>query len=301
MKTIKLSGFALAMTLSFGLLTSCGSDDDSPAPLPPIGGYNNANEVGASNLVAYWPLDGNGTESKSNTAPTTTVGTTFVAGAKGEAANFAAGYMVYPSIAALATSSGSMTISAWGKISNNKTDVSATASCILTLTRPGSDWAGNVNLILETSQREASNDSIQVKGLVKIKKADGSENGQDVVNMIKQEPWMDAAHSWAPNKVGGQWAQYVIVWNGTAGTFKIWVNGVEISNNAWEVRNGGDSLPLSFFTPTYPVIGAFGNVATTSDTWNKPLTGQLDEIRIWNKALTAADINSLYELEKAGR
>jgi hypothetical protein len=31
------------------------------------------------------------------------------------------------------------------------------------------------------------------------------------------------------------------------------------------------------------------------------MTGQIDELRVWNKALSDADISSLYQLEKAGR
>jgi hypothetical protein len=303
MKTIKMTGYALAVALTVGTFIGCSSDDDNNnTTLPPIGGYNSSAEVGAADLVAYWPMNGSGVESKSNTSPSDVVNTAFVTGIKGQAASMSAGYMEYPSIPALATTTGSMTISTWAKVSNNKTLLTASTSCLLTLTRDG-DWAGNMNLLLETAQREASNDSIQVKGLVQIKKPDGTNNGQDIVNMIKQETWMDATHSWNPNKVGGKWAHYVIVWNGSEGTFKIWVNGVEISNNAWESRNGGDSLPLNFFTPTRPIIGALSTFVdgTTLDNWNKPLTGQVDEMRVWKKALSSGDINALYQLEKAGR
>lgn len=301
MKTNKILMSAFALTVAFASLTSCGKDDPA-APLPQIGGYDNAGQVGKADLVAYWSMDGNGKESISGTAPENSVGATFVAGAKGQAASFVNGFMAYPSITALASTTGSITISTWAKVSNNKTDTSASPSCLLTLSRPN-DWAGNVNLLLETGQRDTANDSIQVKGYVQIKKSDGTNSGQDIVNMIKQEPWMDSAHSWNANKVGGQWAHYAIVWNATDGSFKIYVNGVKISNTAWESRNGGSALPLNFFTPTKPIIGAFSTFAdgTTTDTWNKPLTGLVDEMRVWKKALTVADINALYELEKAGR
>lgn len=75
MKTIKLTGFTLAFALSLGVFVSSCSDDDNDdgvTMLPPIGGYNSADEVAAADLTAYWPLNGNGTESKSNTGPSIT-------------------------------------------------------------------------------------------------------------------------------------------------------------------------------------------------------------------------------------
>ncbi len=68
------------------------------------------------------------------------------------------------------------------------------------------------------------------------------------------------------------------------------------------MRNGGNPLNLNFFSPSKPLIGTFGSVVTgNGESWQKSMTGQLDEIRVWDKVLSAADINSLYELEKAGR
>ncbi|MDZ7613640.1 MAG: hypothetical protein U5K51_08075 [Flavobacteriaceae bacterium] len=119
MKTNKFLLNAIFVVLLSAAFVSCNDDDDEE-PLPPIGGYNSADEVAAADLLAYWPLDGNGTESKSKTNPTSTVATTFVAGAKGQAAKFTEGYMAYPAIAALNSTSGSASISCWAKLSNTK-------------------------------------------------------------------------------------------------------------------------------------------------------------------------------------
>ncbi len=142
MKTNKILVSAFAFSIAFASFTSCSSDSSS---LPPIGGYNSADEVAASSLKAYWPLDGNGKESVSNTSPSATVATTYVTGVKGQAANFNSGYMAYPEIAALNTTSGSASISAWVKVSNNKVDPTAvsTTSPIFSLTRTGEAF-GNI-------------------------------------------------------------------------------------------------------------------------------------------------------------
>ena len=312
MKTIKLSGYAFAMALGLGLAASCSSDDNNntPTPLPPIGGYNNAGEVGSTDLLAYWPLDGNGVEAKSNTAPSTTVGTSWVAGAKGQAANFTNGYITYPAIVAMTQTMNAFTISAWVKIKNNQTDVagSGTVSTIFSMARPGGDWQGNMMLYAETGQLRpvtpegVANDSIKVKaGWNTI-----AQGTQIYENWLHLETWMVAdnlitpgKHVAGPNVIGGQWAQLVFTWSGEDHKFIIYSNGSKISNPAFEVR--GENTSLTMDATSKPMIGAFGNVATTTDTWNKPLTGGVDEIRIWKKALSASDINSLYALEKAGR
>ncbi|MGL2963586.1 LamG-like jellyroll fold domain-containing protein [Flavobacterium sp. RSB2_4_14] len=301
MKTNKIFISAIALTFGLAALNSCSSDDSSS--LPPIGGYNNADEVAATSLKAYWPLNGNGKESISNTSPTSTVATTYVEGIKGQAASFNTGFMAYPAITALNTTSGSASISCWAKISNTKLVAGGPSniSPIFSLTRTGETF-GNLNLLAETHGLVTS-DSIQMKGVFRIKNADGSEFGGDAVNMLKQEPWMDATHTWAANKIGGQWAHIVYIFDGPTGTNKLYVNGVKISNSAWEVRNGGAAKPLNHFLPTRPVIGALETVAngTNTDAWNAALKGQVDELRVYDKALTPSEIGALYELELAGR
>lgn len=300
MKTNRLF-YSLIVASGIALVASCSSDDSSS--LPPIGGYNSADEVAATSLKAYWPLNGNGKESISNTSPNNTVATTFVEGVKGQAANFNTGFMAYPAITALNTTSGSASISCWAKVSNTKLVAGGPSniSPIFSLTRTGEVF-GNLNLLGETHGLVTS-DSIQMKGVFRIKNDDGSEFGGDAVNMLKQESWMDATHTWAPNKIGGQWAHIVYIFDGPTGTNKLYVNGVKISNSAWEVRNGGNAKMLNHFLPTRPVIGALETVAngTNTDAWNAALKGQVDELRVYDKALTPAEIGALYELEKAGR
>jgi len=309
---MKLTGLTLAIALGLGLFASCNSDDDNnPIVLPPIGGYNNSGEVGAADLIAYWPLDGNGIESKSNTAPSNLVNVNWIAGAKGQAANMTSGYISYPHIAALTQTMSAFTISAWAKLKNNKTDDTGTASTIFSMGRPGAgatDWQGNMMLYAETGQirpvtpEGVANDSIKMKAGWNTT-VDGA---QIYENWNHLEPWMVAdnlitpgKHVAGPNVIGGTWAQLVFTWDGANNKFIIYSNGAKISNPAFEVR--GTNTTLTMDADSMPFIGAFGNVTTSTDSWNDPLTGAVDEIRIWKKALSASDINSLYLLEKAGR
>jgi hypothetical protein len=303
MKTNKI--IISAMALSFAFFASCSKSEDA-APLPQIGGYNNAGEVGAADLVAYWPMNGTGVESKSSTAPTTTVGTTWETGVKGQGAKLTAGFMKYPVISALSSSLTSFSMSAWVKVSNNQTPTSGSPSVFLTLARAG-EWAGNINFSAETGQQLVASDSLVVKGQIV---SNNSLGWQTHNNALHLEPWMVSDNLVTPgkhvafaNKVAGTWAHFVFTWDGTTRMLKVYSNGVKITNPAFEQRGTPDGTLLAFTTPTFPIIGAYATAAdgTTTDAWNKAMTGSIDEMRVWKKALSAAEIGSLYEIEKAGR
>jgi len=304
MKTNKFFISAIALGIVFTAFTACSDDD--PAPLPPIGGYNNAGEIGTADLLAYWPLNGDGVEDISNTAPESNPGVTFVDGIKGRGADLNSGYLKYPSIAALSGTLNSFTISAWAKVYNNRVVINESTSTgspsvLFSMARPN-EWEGNINLFAETGQMLTGVDSVAMKGSFRSTVS----GGQSYVNELKLQPWMiddnvvtPGKHVANANKVGGTWAHTVFTWDGATNKLIIYSNGVKISSPAFEVR--GDNTSIVMDTPTYPMIGAFGNVATTTDSWNKAMKGQVDEIRVWKKALTPGDINALYELEKAGR
>ena len=309
MKTQKflISAFALAGAIVV-LTTSCGKDEDPvPASLPQIGGYSSADEVASADLLAYWPLNGSGNESKSNTAPTTAVGATYEAGAKGQGLKLVDGYLAFPNITNLTRTMSGFTISAWVKLKNNQTVSTGSVSTVFSLGTP-TDWQGNIMLYAETGQYRETNAAGAVNDSIKVKAGWNTiaNGGQIYENWPKLESWMVAdnlvtpgKHIAGPNKIGGKWAQLVFTWDGSNNKFIIYSDGAKISNPAFEIRGTNTSIVTDAVAK--PIIGAFGNFATTPDSWNKKMTGSVDEIRIWKKTLSAADILSLYELEKAGR
>lgn len=283
----KIFSFIMAAGISGSLVlgvTSC----DTEEKLPPIGGFNNSDEVAASNLVAHWGFEGNGKETKTGASPSSSINATFGTGAKGQAVNFAAGYLAYDAIAAL-NSLPNMTVSVWANVDNNGSH----PTNLFQMTR-ANEWAGNINFLLETGWKKPGFDTMVVKGLVVTNK-DGNPSWQDSRN----EPSKGGVQ--AP-KGAKKWTQYVMTWDGATSTFKTYANGVKVSNPEWEVR--GTTGPLNFYTPTKPLIGAFGtNVpgGGTAEGWQKPMTGSVDELRVYNKALTDAEISALFQLESAGR
>lgn len=290
LKSLKNLSFCMLLA-GTTLFTACKDDDK----LPPIDGFNNSDEIASSALIAKWTFDSNNNETKSGTAPTGSQGVSSTTGIKGNGAKFDKGYLVYPSITSLSSTLGSFSISTWVKVQNNGTS----SSIFLSLTRPN-EWAGNINFMAETGWAPATNDSITFKGLIVSDNEFGWQDTRNAVTVSAQ----DAAdgHIANGNPVGGEWAHAVLTFDGPSRVFQVYSNGVKISNPKWEVR-GAEGMVVNFFTPTYPVIGATRSFAagTPVDNWDSGLTGELDEMRVYNRALTAAEIGSLYKLEKAGR
>jgi len=301
MKTNKFLLKSMILVSSVAFLASCGNDD-APS-LPPIGGYNSSDEIGGTDLVAYWPLNGNGVESKSNTAPATTMGASYEVGAKGQGLKLTNGYLAFPQIPALGATMPSMTLSIWAKVTNNGGEgADGHPTMLFNLARPNS-WSGNFNLMAETGWYASTKDTLILKGLVNIKITGTDSNNQDVINSPKPSV-ADLAdgHTGNANKNGGKWAHYAATWDGVAGRFVLYANGQKISNSKFEVRGGGAALPLNFFTPTRAIIGSFETVVSgTPDGWQRGANANIDEIRVYKKALIASDIKALYDLEAAGR
>lgn len=285
----------LAFVASAVAFVGCKEDDD--VSLPPIGGFNSSDEVGAADLLAHFPCE-DGSEHISKAAPAESKNATYEAGFKGKSLNLKAGYVAYNPIAALTTNTTSYTMSAWIKVKNNK----SSATMVASLTRPN-EWAGNFNLMLETGWYNAVSDTLVVKGLLI------SREGSPAV-----DSWQDSRND--PPKGGDQafkgagdtWTHCVVTWDATASKFLVYANGKKISNPEWEERkhNGNPVGDLVFNSAASRlVLGAFNtNTATgggTPEAWQVPMTGGIDEVRIWKKSLSAAEIDALYQLEKAGR
>ncbi|MDH4092629.1 MAG: LamG domain-containing protein [Cyclobacteriaceae bacterium] len=288
------------------LVASCSEDDKS---LPLIDGYNNSNEVAATNLKAHWTFDETNTEDISGTAPLVgdagTFGTVgFEDGQIGKALKLTQGALVYPPIAALNTADalGNFTVSMWIKLRNNQgTAVEGYTILFGLFPETGGDFMwGNINMAAETSWFPGSGplgDTLVLKGHFVIKNADGSINGQD----NRPDPRGDPAAGVFERS--GEWAHFVVRWNGS--THQLNVFGDATSIGAYNDR--GTAGPLRMNVPCKPV---FGNGATTAigfesnpeqQAWSPMATASIDDVRVFNTALTDAEITALFNLGTAGR
>jgi len=302
--TSKMKNLLLFLAILFVGITIISCDKDDPK-LPAIDGYNNAGEVASSKLVAYFPLDGNGTEQKKNIAPAESKNATYVTGIKGKAVQLDKGYMTYPALTQFASANdlGSVTVSAWIKTENNTLG----ATCVFALTQDlgiNADWNhGPVTMYLENGKPLAYNDTLVLHGAVSSW-PDAIRLGADNIN-----DYGEREKDFLTVKTGGNWVQYILKYDGAASTLDLYANGKLVSNNNFRLRESAPGVPLGplkIKTPVRAVIGAFptslvGYTNSPIQTWQQFFTGGVDEIRVFNGALTNTEILALYKLELAGR
>ena len=302
MKTVtnKLTLGILSVILMGSLFTACSKKNgNTVAPPDPIGGFNTSNDVGAANLLAHWTFDGSLNESISNTAPSTSTGSSFGTGVKGQALTLANGYALYPVIPKLnLTNFGSITVSSWVKIDNN----GKTASNIFSLTQgtaTQTDWnTGLINMLVETGHPVATDDTLVLHPSYATYVTGKIQGGDNINDYGARETDFKTVHG--TNK----WVHYVVRYRASDSTIDVFANGVIVSNSNYRKRATGALVLPSLGAQA--LIGGFANITTgfalsPVQPFEGLFTGSIDELRFWNTPLADADISSLYQLELAGR
>lgn len=301
---------ATAVALTSVVILSC---DDEEEALPPIDGYNNSDEVAADNLKAHWTFDDTNKEEVSGLEPLAgaagkfgTVG--FEEGQIGKALKLTAGALRYPNLPGLnsADALANFTLSMWVKIDNNKGTPREGFTMLfglfpdgLTPNTVGDFMWGNVMMAAETGwfAPRTSPDTLVLKGHFVIKNADGSISGQDNRPDPRGRPPVGVF------KGTGKWVHFVVRWDAT--THKLHVFGDATSIGAYTDRGTTGALRMN--VPCSPV---FGNGATKEvgfpnnpdqQTWSPKATASIDDVRVFNTALSDAEITALFNLGTAGR
>lgn len=134
------------------------------------------------------------------------------------------------------------------------------------------------------------------------------ENGSTAdVGKLKVHVNNKGTDAWLGNydltKPWNTWMNIAVSYDAASSTFKVFVNGSKIATQT--VANYGN---LVFQNATKIVFGTVQfqtkpslTTATNAQDWASYLTGALDEVRIYNKALEESDINALVKLEGRGK
>lgn len=292
-KQIPLRESMMAMFFLFILAASC-TKDGNPNKLPSVStaaydgkidGYSSSNEVFPDNLIAYWSFDDTKNELVSGTAPGSSANDSYVAdGVRGKALSLAAGYLYFPTqFQRFKTDSlKSFTISAWIRIQNN----GSKKTMLFQLARPGI-FTGNINFILNTNANQASNTNLVIQPTF------------TTVGGGTQDNLNNALY---PTIGATRWTHVLLTYDGSSGVFNIWGDGVKIGG--YPNRGTGNNLFKSY-EPSEIIIGANYNgipgKTVSADASFAPMTGQIDEVRIYNKSLGDAYIRALYNLGKANK
>ncbi|MEO7444864.1 MAG: LamG domain-containing protein [Ferruginibacter sp.] len=269
---------AILLTMSATLmLPSCKDKDgiNGYAPVLTIGGYSSSKEIAPANLVAYWAFDGSYIDSVSGTSGTN-AGTTFNTGIKKQAMQGAVNkYVLFDPTPAI-KNLHSFTVTSWVNSPQNTDGIVG----LMDIANPGGFW-GNLTIFFENGST-ATNANLKIHV---------NNNGADA--------WLG---NYTITNAWNTWMQLAVSYDEVTSTFKVYVNGAKIATQVQ--ANYG---PVMFQNPTKMVFGTVQFQTTpslnggTSQPWASYLTGELDEVRIYNKALTDADVNYLNKLEGRGK
>ena len=102
-----------------------------------------------------------------------------------------------------------------------------------------------------------------------------------------EEPEWKGAGTWDQEYEPGQWYHVVGVVDRAAGATKIYVNGELQNSGEWDAN----AKAKSYEKTTWKI----GMAAPGSEKWAWPAKGAIDDVRIYKKALTDAEVQALYK------
>ncbi|HEY6503235.1 MAG TPA: LamG-like jellyroll fold domain-containing protein [Chitinophagaceae bacterium] len=284
-----IAGLALLAVIG----SSC-KKDGNPNKLPgvspdayvgTIDGYTSSDEIFPQNLIAQWTFDDTKNELKSGTAPTTTANDAFVTGGvRGKALSLTAGYLYFANqFQKFKTDSlKSWSISLWVKILNN----ASKRTMVFQMARP-TIFNGNINFALNTNGYPATNTTT-----LRIQPTFSTVGGgtQDNLNNVLDQTDLT------------KWVHIVLTYDFSTGVFNNWMNAVKVGNFP---NRGTGNNSFKSWEPSEVIIGSNYNgipgMAVSADVSFAPMTGQIDEIRIFNRVLPDAHIKALNNLGKANK
>ena len=273
---ILLLGTAL-MTGFF--LTSCNKDDNTTDKVDP-------STIATTNLVAYFPFDNSATETIANLTPTAQPLVTYVTGRRGKAYQGAEGaHLLYtlPQASKLKTLT-SFSVAMWFK----SPLITGDPEPIFFQIGKSDDFNWG-NMTFSLKRMSATSDSLMFHAFFLKMGAEWSGQSIDYTKSIFQV---------------NQWMHLIFEYDGATSKFVIYKDGVKVvTNTGVEDRKAGPTGTalgnLLFDKADVINIGAWRNKSegTATDNWMGWFKGNLDELRVYDKALTATEAKALYDAE----
>ena len=297
MKLYRMLLFVSPSLLAFGLLfTSCQKMERpelkelilDPAPPP----YNE--------LKSFWSFENNTNDGGENKLGGTPANVSYVTGINGQALKIGTGgYLLlklteknsYPngyvgSPADTLANLGSYTLAFW---MNGVGPVDGGAQGLFSISNKNEFW-GNLDLFLENNNNAADQSEAFLKvHMFNLNASDG-----------KGEQWNEVKIPGALNK----WTHIAVTYNAANSQFSIYANGQPTAINN-KVLDGGNYKGLKFKDVNGMVLGTYQFQTNPSLTtnhgaegWARSFNGSLDQFRIYDRALTPAEITDLFTTKK---
>ncbi len=231
--------------------------------------------------IFYMPFDGDYFELVTIIPASDPVSTSFTNGIKGQAVGFNAAspsYLLFDSTSSIEAVE-SLSVSFWVNVQFVDNDNSGGIDGILGLvnfSNVSSFW-GNLDIFIENNSNPTDGADMRIHAF------SGADTWITNVNDVQN--------------VFGEWSNHIITYDASTSEFKYYINGTLMTT-----ATAGWSGPIDF-TNAGPIV--MGTVqfqttpsltsATGSQTWASYLTGAIDEVRIFNKALSEEEIQAIID------
>lgn len=300
----RLLAVAVATTIAAIGISSCSkkSSGGGGTTVQPLGGYVSSDSVASANLIAYWPFDADGNDKKGGLTATTSGSPTYsTAGVRGNSYGGSTGaYLTFslPSGGGAFNSLGSYTESFWFKVAAQDT-----------LTQ-------GIFFLEGTSTQDELITEIEPY-MVGVAGSDDSVRIHTGFNDLASPAYQLFVPETFDTNAVSKWVHQVITYNGGTSVYTVYQNGIPMGTNS-AFSSGKYVTPNTMYTDG-TMATLLGNIGFTTDapktivigSWPDQLfgqlaaknnfLGQLDEIRIFNKALSQQEVAGLYLNGQAGR
>lgn len=269
------------------LLASCKDDNKNNGP--EVKGTD-PSSIAKESLIAYFPFDGNATETIAKLEPTQKgEGVKYGAGRRGQALEGAEkGYLLYDTD--MASKMGSFSVALWLKEpQRNDAPVPSFLQFI------SNDFWGDVCFV--TDRRDDG--FLAPKWFLRSYEGDAPCGDKWITTDGKVED----EYVWGGAFPADTWSHYIFTYNGETSTFDVFVNGVSVLPEAFDPNcvkfNEGGALGKLNLASRKLLINGWKQKCFegAEDEWMGWVEGSMDELRIYSKALSADEAKELFAAE----
>lgn len=285
MKFLKILLASFSVMIIFGIVITSCQKLDRPVlgelildPPPPA--------LTFFNEKSYFPFDGTARDTGEYRLTTNTKNVSFVQGVtEGQAAQIGVGgYVSVSNVNAGLKSPGSLSLAFW--MNGAAGPVQGGAQGMFAISNSTQFW-GNLEIFLENYIDPADPNAVFMK--IHMFNANVTGGGEE---------WIQDDNVKLKN-VLGKWTHIALTYDAATSKLTLYKDGVATGVNNM-VLGGGSYGDLKFDNVTGMVLGSFAFQTNPSFTthgpepWAKSFNGSLDQFRIYNKALSAAEVNNLF-------
>ncbi|MFA6581807.1 MAG: hypothetical protein WCS79_08395, partial [Paludibacter sp.] len=272
-------------------------------------GKTDPSTIATANLVAYFPFDTDGVDKIGNLTPSNTATTTVTftegrrgKGFQGNSDGLKSGLLYNLPANSKLKNLKAFSFSMWTKMIPNTTETTDAPEQMLFQIDGTGDWVWGNLFFLQHRNWPAST----------------TEKDRDFAEMDCYF-WKDDATAnkgqrgsgWFLNATLPQWRHIICTYDNTTSEYHAYVNGTLVTafdgteyTGVKRWQDAEKTIPLGdlkFVNAENLAIGAWAErlkgTALQTDDWASPFKGQLDEFRIYDKALTATEAKALYDAE----